>query len=119
MTELTFVNLMATLTPTINNTTPTWPPLATPPDVHEINRRGTRLAQRKRASAACQSCRERKVRCNVSTHGVPCHNCQQDEFECLVPERRRRPAGTNTLPINGKWSEVWFLSFAMISACEM
>lgn len=49
-----------------------------------------RTAHRKRAAAACRSCRERKVRCDVSTHGSPCHNCQHDELECYVPEKKRR-----------------------------
>ncbi|KKZ63047.1 hypothetical protein EMCG_02548 [[Emmonsia] crescens] len=44
---------------------------------------------RKRASKACQSCRSRKVRCGVSDHGVPCHNCKLDELECIIPERKR------------------------------
>ncbi|PGH02395.1 hypothetical protein GX51_04703 [Blastomyces parvus] len=44
---------------------------------------------RKRASKACQSCRARKVRCGVSEHGVPCHNCKLDDVECIVPERKK------------------------------
>ncbi|KLJ06816.1 hypothetical protein EMPG_17692 [Blastomyces silverae] len=46
-------------------------------------------ASRKRASKACQSCRARKVRCGVSEHGVPCHNCKLDDIECIVPERKK------------------------------
>jgi len=49
-----------------------------------------RMAHRKRAVAACRSCRERKVRCDVSAYGSPCHNCQHDELECYVPEKKRR-----------------------------
>ncbi|KIW04635.1 uncharacterized protein PV09_04381 [Verruconis gallopava] len=39
---------------------------------------------RRRAPAACQSCRARKVRCDVSESGSPCMNCRADNLECIV-----------------------------------
>jgi len=39
---------------------------------------------RRRAPAACQSCRARKVRCDVSEGGSPCMNCRADNLECIV-----------------------------------
>lgn len=47
-------------------------------------------AVKRRASKACQSCRARKVRCNVVEHGPPCTNCRLDEVECLVSESKRK-----------------------------
>lgn len=45
---------------------------------------------KRRASKACQCCRARKVRCNVTEHGAPCTNCRLDEVECVVSESRRK-----------------------------
>jgi hypothetical protein len=45
---------------------------------------------KRRASKACQCCRNRKVRCNVTEHGAPCTNCRLDEVECIVSESRRK-----------------------------
>jgi Fungal Zn(2)-Cys(6) binuclear cluster domain len=45
---------------------------------------------KRRASKACQCCRSRKVRCNVTEHGAPCTNCRLDEVECIVSESRRK-----------------------------
>ncbi|KAJ5496526.1 hypothetical protein N7463_008513 [Penicillium fimorum] len=39
---------------------------------------------RKRARKACQSCRTRKVRCDVSIRGFPCMNCSLDDNTCVV-----------------------------------
>ncbi|KAJ8612974.1 hypothetical protein MRB53_037182 [Persea americana] len=47
-------------------------------------------AIKRRASKACQSCRTRKVRCNVVEHGAPCTNCRLDEVECIITESRRK-----------------------------
>ncbi|KIW06587.1 uncharacterized protein PV09_02303 [Verruconis gallopava] len=47
-------------------------------------------AVKRRASKACQCCRARKVRCNVTEHGAPCTNCRLDEVECIVSESRRK-----------------------------
>lgn len=47
-------------------------------------------AVKRRASKACQSCRARKVRCNVVEHGAPCTNCRLDEVECVVTESKRK-----------------------------
>ena len=49
----------------------------------------TRRKGGKRSSRACGSCRSRKVRCNVVLHGIPCSNCEHDEVECIVPNKRR------------------------------
>lgn len=50
-------------------------------------------ASKRRASKACLSCRNRKVRCDVVSGGHPCTNCRLDKFECIVREsyRGRRP----------------------------
>ena len=45
---------------------------------------------RRRAAIACQHCRQRKVRCNVTEQGAPCTNCRLDEVKCLVPESKRK-----------------------------
>lgn len=42
-----------------------------------------------RSSQACQSCRIRKVRCDVLTNGFPCTNCRLDDTECFVLASRR------------------------------
>lgn len=46
---------------------------------------------KRRAAQACQNCRRRKVRCNV-TETAPdgCHNCKYDGIECVLQESRRR-----------------------------
>ncbi|KAF2748142.1 hypothetical protein M011DRAFT_494012 [Sporormia fimetaria CBS 119925] len=49
---------------------------------------------KRRASKACQCCRARKVRCNVTEHGAPCTNCRLDEVECIVSESRRKKKWT-------------------------
>ena len=49
-----------------------------------------RFFSKRRAAKACQCCRARKVRCNVTEHGAPCTNCRLDEVECVVSEGRRR-----------------------------
>jgi hypothetical protein len=70
---------------------------------------GTRPVKR-RASKACQCCRSRKVRCNVTEHGAPCTNCRLDEVECIVSESRRKkyhPKASLPSPLNGarKWNK--------------
>lgn len=45
---------------------------------------------KRRAPQACQSCRARKIRCNVTKHGVPCVHCMLDEVECVVSESKRK-----------------------------
>ena len=42
-----------------------------------------------RASLACQSCRTRKVRCDVLANGTRCTNCRLDRLECVVLPSRR------------------------------
>ncbi|KAL5120282.1 hypothetical protein ACEQ8H_001840 [Pleosporales sp. CAS-2024a] len=49
---------------------------------------------KRRASKACQCCRARKVRCNVTEHGAPCTNCRLDQVECIVSESRRKKKWT-------------------------
>ncbi|KAF2222899.1 fungal-specific transcription factor domain-containing protein [Elsinoe ampelina] len=46
-------------------------------------------AVKRRASKACQCCRQRKVRCNV-VEQIPCTNCRLDEVECIVSESKRK-----------------------------
>ncbi|KAE8441636.1 hypothetical protein EG329_004603 [Mollisiaceae sp. DMI_Dod_QoI] len=50
-----------------------------------IYRRNTK----KRASIACQNCRSRKVRCNITQTGPPCVNCKLDRMECAAAPCRR------------------------------
>jgi hypothetical protein len=49
-----------------------------------------------RSSKACQACRTRKVRCDVTTNGSCCTNCRLDQLECVVlPSRRGKNNHTN------------------------
>ncbi|CAG8222678.1 unnamed protein product [Penicillium salamii] len=41
--------------------------------------------RRYRSAAACQNCRQRKVRCSVTVTGIPCIGCTQDGRECHLP----------------------------------
>ncbi|KAF2804994.1 uncharacterized protein BDZ99DRAFT_575165 [Mytilinidion resinicola] len=52
----------------------------------------TTTATRVRASLACQTCRQRKVKCDVQKldPGRPCTPCQQSETNCVVHEDRRK-----------------------------
>jgi hypothetical protein len=68
-------------------------------DIHAPKRKATQAgldghtagrSVKRRASKACQCCRARKVRCNVTEHGAPCTNCRLDEVECIVSESRRK-----------------------------
>lgn len=68
-------------------------------DAHASKRKATQAgldghttgrSVKRRASKACQCCRARKVRCNVTEHGAPCTNCRLDEVECIVSESRRK-----------------------------
>ncbi|KAK2806900.1 hypothetical protein FQN51_005700 [Onygenales sp. PD_10] len=43
----------------------------------------------RRASAACRSCRARKVRCDVLLKSTPCTNCRLDGSECVIAESKR------------------------------
>lgn len=42
-----------------------------------------------RSPQACQSCRMRKVRCDILANGSPCTNCRLDDTECVVLASRR------------------------------
>jgi hypothetical protein len=55
---------------------------------------------KRRASKACQCCRSRKVRCNVTEHGAPCTNCRLDEVECIVSESRRKKSVSHSRAIS-------------------
>ena len=73
-----------------------------PPSQHEFQQPKRKATQagldghttgrsvKRRASKACQCCRARKVRCNVTEHGAPCTNCRLDEVDCIVSESRRK-----------------------------
>ncbi|KAF2145775.1 uncharacterized protein K452DRAFT_265099 [Aplosporella prunicola CBS 121167] len=73
-----------------------------------LDANGTGRSVKRRASKACQCCRARKVRCNVTEHGAPCTNCRLDEVECIVSESRRKKkwskdddaANNNTADVN-------------------
>ncbi|KAI1379222.1 hypothetical protein F4677DRAFT_361963 [Hypoxylon crocopeplum] len=45
---------------------------------------------RRRAPTACRVCRQRKVKCNVTSVGIPCLNCVRDGHSCEVSGRKRR-----------------------------
>lgn len=68
-------------------------------------------AARNRAPRACVSCRDRKVRCDVVSGGVPCTNCRLDDVDCVLkasnrgkhnsarhPARSRLPSSAVTAP---------------------
>ncbi|KAF1812114.1 hypothetical protein P152DRAFT_466895 [Eremomyces bilateralis CBS 781.70] len=38
--------------------------------------------RRYRSAAACQNCRQRKIRCSMTVTGIPCIGCTQDGREC-------------------------------------
>ncbi|KAF2153075.1 hypothetical protein K461DRAFT_240433 [Myriangium duriaei CBS 260.36] len=57
-------------------------------------------AVKRRASKACQSCRARKVRCNV-VEQIPCTNCRLDEVECVVSESKRKKKWNKAEDENG------------------
>lgn len=45
---------------------------------------------KRRAAKACQTCRSRKVRCDVVESGPPCNNCRLDQVQCTVCDSRRK-----------------------------
>lgn len=49
--------------------------------------------KRPRGSRACTVCRARKVRCDAEIH-IPCTNCITFGCECLLPETKKRSAGS-------------------------
>ncbi|KAJ9604181.1 hypothetical protein H2200_011015 [Cladophialophora chaetospira] len=51
----------------------------------------------KRAPRACESCRGRKVRCDVTRTRAPCTNCRLDSKTCVLPASRRRHVGDRIL----------------------
>ncbi|KIW87818.1 uncharacterized protein Z519_11402 [Cladophialophora bantiana CBS 173.52] len=51
----------------------------------------------KRAPRACESCRSRKVRCDVTRTKTPCTNCRLDGKNCVVPASKRRHIGDRVL----------------------
>lgn len=67
-----------------------------------MDNHGTGRSVKRRASKACQCCRARKVRCNVTEHGAPCTNCRLDEVECIVSESRRKKSVPPARPATAK-----------------
>ncbi|KAL6248608.1 hypothetical protein RBB50_004863 [Rhinocladiella similis] len=65
---------------------------AVPPKV-SIRRNGLS----RRSPRACQSCRDRKVRCDVTKTRSPCTNCRLDNKTCVLPVSKRRHAGDRVL----------------------
>ncbi|KAJ9634453.1 hypothetical protein H2204_006278 [Knufia peltigerae] len=51
----------------------------------------------RRSPRACQSCRARKVRCDVTKTKSPCTNCRLDNKTCVLPVSKRRHAGDRVL----------------------
>ncbi|KXJ93781.1 fungal-specific transcription factor domain-domain-containing protein [Microdochium bolleyi] len=43
--------------------------------------------RRQRAAQACETCHTRKVRCDVSTLGLPCTNCAAFRIDCRIAQR--------------------------------
>ena len=73
-------------------------------DEYESKRKSSTLGEdeafrplKRRASKACQSCRLRKVRCDVILNETCCTNCKLDNIECLVATGRKRRTSTNKL----------------------
>lgn len=56
---------------------------------HPADRVEDGRAIKHRASQACQSCRTRKVRCDVLANCSRCTNCRLDRTECVVVASRR------------------------------
>jgi hypothetical protein len=54
------------------------------------------MPPRPRAPNACHACRDRKVKCDVSSSGIPCQNCARAKINCSVLARKKRAT------INGK-----------------
>ncbi|KAE8374677.1 fungal-specific transcription factor domain-containing protein [Aspergillus bertholletiae] len=50
----------------------------------------TAAARRSRRPVACQTCRQRKVRCSLNITGVPCIGCTQDRTPCIITTRRKQ-----------------------------
>ncbi|KAM5364609.1 hypothetical protein ACJZ2D_011390 [Fusarium nematophilum] len=69
---------------------------------------------RRRARKACIGCRVRKVRCDVTMHGLPCTNCQLDYKTCVVKDR----ASKRQLPIKQGMQQVVFDSLCIPSSAE-
>lgn len=55
-----------------------------------------------RSSAACQSCRTRKVRCDVIRNDSTCTNCRLDGLQCVVLPSRRGKGNRNRNSIDDK-----------------
>ncbi|KAL4885414.1 hypothetical protein BJY04DRAFT_214214 [Aspergillus karnatakaensis] len=58
---------------------------------------------RKRSRIACTWCRDRKVRCDAASHGVPCTNCELDQQQCVVHSaslntRAKKPTSSRRQP---------------------
>lgn len=44
---------------------------------------------RQRSSIACQSCHNRRVKCNAARQGLPCSNCRRSNRQCCLIDSRR------------------------------
>ena len=49
----------------------------------------TQATAKRRAAVACKGCNQRKVRCNVTTVGPPCTNCELDNTLCEIAQRKK------------------------------
>lgn len=83
----------ASASPPANNTRDGCFPAQKRPAATLDDNASDRANNKRRASRACLSCRNRKVRCDVTKSDVPCTNCRLDRVECVVTEsnRGRRP----------------------------
>ncbi|KAE8331342.1 fungal-specific transcription factor domain-containing protein [Aspergillus sergii] len=59
----------------------------------------TASARRSRRTIACQTCRQRKVRCSLNVTGVPCIGCTQDRTPCIVITRRAQKSEKHDGPV--------------------
>ncbi|KAB8271122.1 fungal-specific transcription factor domain-containing protein [Aspergillus minisclerotigenes] len=59
----------------------------------------TASARRSRRTIACQTCRQRKVRCSLNVTGVPCIGCTQDRTPCIVTTRRGQKSEKHGGPV--------------------
>lgn len=72
-------------------------PLKRPPPDGDHGRRD---AIKRRSARACRTCRARKVRCDITVHGIPCTNCGLDNIDCvlMVSKRGPKPRSNGTKP---------------------
>ncbi|CAN6674828.1 hypothetical protein TRVA0_067S00342 [Trichomonascus vanleenenianus] len=64
------------------------------------NEFGVSKSRPKRASFVCQKCHRQKMKCDITTHGIPCSRCEKrgdDSCELFLPKKRSSFDIANTL----------------------